>query len=100
MDTQLHTATVRPGCVEYVDLMQFDNMTREAFFAPESFLKTLRVYGLILECDDVVKILFYDDISENEQCEGIVVPTSCIISITYFIPDKSAALLSKSEGVN
>lgn len=77
---------IREGRVEYYDLCAYTNVTREEFFN-ECGLKRLLVYGLVLETDDVVKILYNDDQDDDTESEGIVIPKSCVIDITYFQPE-------------
>lgn len=76
------TILIRPGVVRYIDLCQWTGVSREEFFG-EAGLKTLSVFGLILEGEDLVKVLYVDDDSDNEECEGLVIPDSCVVEITY-----------------
>jgi len=90
---------IKPGVVEYIDLVEHSDCTREEFFT-EKDVATLRVYGLIHETDDLVRVLFYDDITDNTECQGIVIPASCVVSIIYFVSEKEAQLHSKDPAVN
>ena len=77
---------IREARVEYVDLCFHTNVSREEFFQ-ESSLKRLSCYGLVLESDDLIKVLWCDDTDDNEECEGIVIPRACVIAIHYFSGD-------------
>lgn len=76
------TVLVRPGIVEYVDLTVHGEHSREEFFG-DAECKIMRVYGLIYKTPTNVKVLFEDDVTYNEECEGIVIPNGCIRQITY-----------------
>ncbi len=93
----VQTVIIREGRVEYVDLCRHTNVSREEFFE-SCGLKKIVDYGLILEMDDVVKVLNSDDQEDNEECEGIVIPRSCVVSITYWGDDDN--LDPKSSEVN
>jgi hypothetical protein len=92
---------IRPGCVEFVDLCRHEKVNRSDFFN-EAGLKTLRHYGLILELPDLVKILSNDDITDSTECEGMVVPRSCVVDIIYYKEDleASAPILDQDDSVN
>lgn len=88
---------IREGRVEYLDLCAYTNVSREEFFN-ECGLKRLLVYGLILEGDEIVKVLYNDDQDDDTESEGIVIPKSCVVSITYFSGEDST--ISTDESVN
>lgn len=81
MTTQVHI--IREGRVEYFDLCRHTDVSREEFFEHCS-LKRMVDYGLILELEDMVKVLNCDDPEDNAECEGIIIPKACVISITYW----------------
>ena len=76
------TILIRPGVVKYIDLCQWTGVSREEFFG-EADLKTLSIFGLIMESDDLIKVMYIDDESDNEECEGLVIPECCVIEISY-----------------
>lgn len=80
------TVIVRPGVVEYVDLCQYRDRSREEFFA-DCEPKLMRVYGLIFKTPHSIKVLLEDDIDANEECEGITIPNGCVRQIIYFKED-------------
>lgn len=82
------TLTVRPGCVVYVDLAWHDDVSKEEFWS-NSGLKQMRVFGLVADFGDVVKVLVEDDLDHNNECEGIVIPRGCIDEIIYFEESES-----------
>ena len=77
---------IRPGVIRYYDMCSHADVSKEEFFS-SSDTKILKYYGLILRLADVVKIMHNEDESDNSQCEGMVIPIDCIISITYFKDD-------------
>lgn len=74
---------IREARVEYYDLCCHTNVSRENFFE-NAELKLLCCYGLVLESDDLVKVLWCDDVTDNSEGEGIVIPRACVRSIDYF----------------
>jgi hypothetical protein len=94
LSEQTTAVLIRPGYVKYVDLCQWTGVSREEFFG-EANLKTLTIFGLILETEDLIKVLYVDDDSDNEECEGLVIPESCIVEICYH--DEQAPLTQKDH---
>lgn len=92
---------LRPACVEYFDLCEYEKTSREDFLS-NCGLKIMRVFGLTLEIDNLVRVMFYDDESDNDCCSGIVIPDTCIKNITYFTEDLSELPILQDEesGVN
>lgn len=88
---------IRPGVVEYIDLCKHEGVGRSEFFNT-SGLKTLRYYGLILELDDLVKVFSNDDVTDDTEGEGIVIPRSCVNSVIYFKEDYSELVPTLDSG--
>lgn len=101
LDDTVETYEIRPAKVKYIDLCQHTEVSRSEFFG-ESDLKTLDVYGLTLELPDLVKVLFYNDRTDDSECEGIVIPRACVVSIEWLVPEiiDDPALHSKDGSVN
>jgi hypothetical protein len=95
------TYIIRPGFVEYLDLCEHRDQSREDFFT-EAEPKTLRKYGLIMKCDKYVKVMHEDDLSHNEECEGLVIPLGCILDIQFLEPveEEDVPLLDKDSNIN
>ncbi len=93
--------TVRFGCVEYYDLCEHHDTSKETFFG-ELEPKIMRKYGLILKTGCFVKIMDEDDVSHNDECEGLIIPVGCVLKITYFTEDteESFTELGKDENLN
>jgi hypothetical protein len=89
---------IRPGRVSYVDLCVHENVSRTEFFT-DSNLKHLTYYGLIMEGEELVKVWHCDDVSDDSEGAGIVIPTSCVTEIVYFIEDLSG-LAPKIDGTH
>lgn len=88
--------------VRYIDLCQHEEASKQAFFA-EAGLKTLDVFGLTLELPDLVKVMFYNDLTDDSECEGIVIPRNCVLEIEWLtaaVPEVDAVLLSADGPVN
>jgi hypothetical protein len=86
------------GAVEYYDLCQYQNVSREEFFK-DCDLKSCTVYGLIHEVDDLVKVLWETDDSDDTECGGIVIPKSCVVKMTIFQSEQDYDL-NDSEDVS
>lgn len=102
MKHEMTEIAVKYGTVEYYDLCVHDTQSREEFFG-EADLKTLRYSGLIARVGDVVKVMFCEDITDNSECEGIVIPVSCVIRILWrdqYLEERFAHELSQDENVN
>lgn len=72
----------RPAAVTFEDITQFVDMTKPAFFGIDR-LKTFTVFGLTIQDDKYTKVLFHDDNNDDTECEGIIIPNSCVIEINY-----------------
>lgn len=74
---------IRPGFVDYIDLCVHTHQSRSDFFNDADF-KKLRYYGLIMETETHVKVMNCDDLTDDSEGEGIVIPASCVLDIVYF----------------
>lgn len=88
------------GVVEYVDLLATSGVSTQDFFANEG-LRTLTVCGYILEMEqggmNVVKVCYISDMEGGDNSEGIVIPLSCVISITRMHPDGDPIVLMGAD---
>jgi len=92
----LENCELRWSKVDYFDLCEHPETSKAEFFNTAS-LKYLTVYGAatIIEVDVVgsskrvkcIKVLHHDDVSDDEECEGIVIPFSCVDKITPLAAD-------------
>jgi hypothetical protein len=73
---------IRMGLVRYEDITQVKDVTKSRFFA-KSECKTLEVYGQILQFNGYVRVLQENDISDDEECEGMIIPEGCVLDIVY-----------------
>lgn len=84
------------GVVAYVDLSATSAISTQDFFAAEG-LSTLTVCGYIVEMEqkgmNVIKICYICDMEGGENSEGIVIPLSCVVSITRMRPDGEPIVL-------
>ena len=102
MKTEMDVITVKYGTVEYYDLCVHETQTREEFFG-DADLKILRYSGLVARIKDTVKIMFCEDVTDNSECEGIVIPVSCVIRILWretAVEERIAPELSLDENIN
>lgn len=107
MADDVRTFFVRPGVVEYYDLAEHEDVSREDAFT-KVMPKVFRKYGLIHKSDGLVRVMHEDDLDDNSECEVMVIPYGCIIQITYFkvdsfdpeFIDPDAPLLDKDSNVN
>ncbi len=98
MNNKKEVFIVRPGFVTYKDLTMHSNQSRENFFN-EAGIKELRYYGLIHETDEFVKVMNCDDLTDDSEGEGIVIPTSCVLDIVYF-DDKLSPIVDSNGDIN
>lgn len=82
---------IRPGVCEYIDLCEHDGTSRSDFFNSAD-VKKLKWYGLILETEAYVKVFHNDDLTDDSEGAGIVIPRSCVISIAYFKVDEEVVV--------
>lgn len=78
---------VRPGYVRYEDHCEHQGVGLEEFFDPtKTKLKTFTVFGLVSADEDFVRVLFYLDESDNEECQGIVIPSTSVLEVVWLDP--------------
>lgn len=91
---------VRPGYVRYEDLAQHGDSSVEDFFGSAK-TKLLTVFGLVSEDVDYTRVMFYIDETDNSECEGIVIPTSCVLEVVYLAPEEEIpAIMTKPTATN
>jgi hypothetical protein len=89
---------IRPARVTYVDLCQHGDQSKNSFFS-EAGLKELEVIGYTLELPEVVKVMFYNDKTDDSECEGIVIPVANVVSIEWLDADHTG-LTHNDQGIN
>lgn len=68
--------------VVYDDLAQHDDISMAEFFN-NAGLKRFTVFGYVMIVQGLVRVLFYEDHTDDTECSGIVIPESCIVEIEY-----------------
>jgi hypothetical protein len=99
----LDSIELKPARVEYIDLCEHQDITKSQFFSGSLGLKTLLVYGLTMQAEGMTHVLFYDDISSEPECEesqGIIIPNSCVVNITWLKDAGEQTENALPEGVN
>lgn len=87
----------KPAMVKYRDLAQHKEQSKSSFFG-EAGLKVLTVYGLTVELPEVVKVMFYDDHTDDQECEGIVIPINDVVEIKWLTEEN--LLTPEPEDIN
>jgi hypothetical protein len=92
------TLTVRPACVVYYDLAWHPDVSKEEFWS-YSQPKKMRIFGLTVEIDGLIKVLVEDDMDVNNECEGIVIPKGCVEEIIYFEESSDTINVPHLDGI-